>query len=168
MKKILIIAAASLAIVSAKAAAVDWKVTGAAATEGYSVYVLTSLASSYESADAIAAAAVGSGTITKSGRTYATTGTAKGASVTATTMAEAYFVLIESSTASSYTYYKTDMYALVYDPDNQESSPGTFGADAATMLSSGTSANFQSVPEPTSGLLMLLGMAGLALRRRRA
>ena len=25
-----------------------------------------------------------------------------------------------------------------------------------------------SVPEPTSGLLMLLGMAGLALRRRRA
>lgn len=28
--------------------------------------------------------------------------------------------------------------------------------------------NWQSVPEPTSGLLMLLGMAGLALRRRRA
>lgn len=30
------------------------------------------------------------------------------------------------------------------------------------------SSNWQSVPEPTSGLLMLLGMAGLALRRRRA
>ena len=27
---------------------------------------------------------------------------------------------------------------------------------------------YQAVPEPTSGLLMLLGMAGLALRRRRA
>ena len=27
---------------------------------------------------------------------------------------------------------------------------------------------YQSVPEPTSGLLMLLGMAGLALRRKRA
>lgn len=27
---------------------------------------------------------------------------------------------------------------------------------------------YQTVPEPTSGLLMLLGMAGLALRRRRA
>ena len=29
-------------------------------------------------------------------------------------------------------------------------------------------ANYQVAPEPTSGLLMLLGMAGLALRRRRA
>jgi len=28
--------------------------------------------------------------------------------------------------------------------------------------------SFQSVPEPTSGLLILLGMAGLALRRKRA
>ena len=29
-------------------------------------------------------------------------------------------------------------------------------------------ADWQSVPEPTSGLLLLVGMAGLALRRRRA
>ena len=34
----------------------------------------------------------------------------------------------------------------------------------------GNAANWQtvSVPEPTSGLLMLLGIAGLALKRRRA
>ena len=37
---------------------------------------------------------------------------------------------------------------------------------AVNMMSS--VGNWQSVPEPTSGLLMLLGMAGLALRRRRA
>jgi len=40
-----------------------------------------------------------------------------------------------------------------------------------TFTSAGTSSapnNFTAVPEPTSGLLMLLGMAGLALRRRRA
>ena len=39
------------------------------------------------------------------------------------------------------------------------------GASTATV---GGVRNWQAVPEPTSGLLMLLGFAGLALRRRRA
>ena len=37
---------------------------------------------------------------------------------------------------------------------------GTFAA--------GTQGGWTAVPEPTSGLLMLLGMAGLALKRKRA
>jgi hypothetical protein len=41
----------------------------------------------------------------------------------------------------------------------------TFGnMQSATQNAS----NWQSVPEPTSGLLLLLGMAGLALKRKRA
>ena len=37
-----------------------------------------------------------------------------------------------------------------------------------TTFAYASAGNFTAVPEPTSGLLMLLGMAGLALRRRRA
>ena len=39
---------------------------------------------------------------------------------------------------------------------------------AGTTFAYATAGNFTAVPEPTSGLLMLLGVAGLALRRRRA
>ena len=38
----------------------------------------------------------------------------------------------------------------------------------ANMTSATAASNWQSVPEPTSGLLLLLGMAGLALKRKRA
>ena len=41
---------------------------------------------------------------------------------------------------------------------------GTYGGLATTA----TEGKWSAVPEPTSGLLMLLGMAGLALRRKRA
>ena len=45
------------------------------------------------------------------------------------------------------------------------------GTYSVTSIASGASAgasNWQAVPEPTSAMLMLLGFAGLALRRRRA
>ena len=52
----------------------------------------------------------------------------------------------------------------------------TFEADSNITLSNmgtklcgtGDALTWQAVPEPTSGLLMLVGLAGLALRRRRA
>ena len=43
-----------------------------------------------------------------------------------------------------------------------------FGAQANSGLEIGAAGGWQAVPEPTSGLLMLVGLAGLALRRRRA
>lgn len=48
------------------------------------------------------------------------------------------------------------------------SGSATFGGGDLKLVSAGASSWTAAIPEPTSGLLMLLGMAGLALRRRRA
>ena len=55
-----------------------------------------------------------------------------------------------------------DVSGSFYEPP---ASGTTFTLNTASFANSGTIA---SVPEPTSGLLMLVGLAGLALRRRRA
>ena len=169
MKKLMIMITAIVAVLTVKAASVDWNVAGTSAQVGYTVYLLTSLADSYASASDIASAAVGSGTIAKNGRQTYASGTAASDSITTESMKNAYYVIVKSSDATDYTYYKVDMSSKVYDPANQESSSGFFDTvNATTILSSGTTANYAAVPEPTSGLLMLLGVAGLALRRRRA
>ena len=56
----------------------------------------------------------------------------------------------------------TDVTANMYEPP---ASGTAVALNAASFANSGTIA---AVPEPTSGLLMLVGLAGLALRRRRA
>ena len=171
MKKLIVVLGAVAIAMGVQAASVDWKVAGTAATNGYNVYLLTDLASSYESAAALASAAVGSGTIAKVGRDYGATGTAASDAITTDSMKNAYWVIVApGDNVTSYNYVKADMSAMVYDPDKQESSPGAFSSVTAANMLAGTSANFQTqtVPEPTSGLLIVLGMAGLALRRRRA
>lgn len=77
-----------------------------------------------------------------------------------------YYVALEmtyTTSAGTQTFLSTDAVAYTM--------PGT-GNGAPNFTTLGvvdTSATqFTAVPEPTSGLLMLLGMAGLALRRRRA
>ena len=58
-------------------------------------------------------------------------------------------------------------YTLVSDLDYTVAGMGTtiFGAATGTTATAWSTA---AVPEPTSGLLLLIGMAGLALRRKRA
>lgn len=167
MKKLITIITCAFSLCVANAASVDWKVTGTSAQKGYSVYVLTSLASEYASADEIATAAISNGTIAKSGMTY-TTGTKyiTNDAVTKDSMKNAYLVLIKDATDTEYTYMAVDLSSSVYDTQAQETTPGAFSTSVNNLVSGGTTASFSSVPEPTSGLLLLLGMAGLALRRK--
>lgn len=62
------------------------------------------------------------------------------------------------STDDSTTYYTP-----MYNPETYRQMSWTFGSNPTS-----NGWTVATVPEPTSGLLMLLGMAGLALRRRRA
>ena len=82
-----------------------------------------------------------------------------------------YSLIVFESPVDDYTKYE-GMYALVTgesyaDADPTEGSPFmVFHVDDA--ITSDMYKTASAVPEPTSGLLLLLGVAGLALRRRRA
>ena len=173
MKKLIIVAAAVLCGTFARAASVNWQVTGATADQvGYSVYMVAAISDAWTSGADVAkdATSLGtgtSGTIAKSGRVYSISSTtASGEDITASS--SLYLVLVKSADATDYTYVSMgDISGAVYEPP--ASATTTFSTTSAALLA-GTAGSFSSssVPEPTSGLLMLLGMAGLALRRRRA
>ncbi|MGN0847119.1 MAG: PEP-CTERM sorting domain-containing protein [Kiritimatiellia bacterium] len=168
MKKIIMAFAVIAMAVSVQAAAVNWKVSGTAATKDYTVYVMAgAVIDTWDSATAVAAAAVDSGVIALSGRNYLASGTASDAALTKT---DSFYYVVISADGSQYAV--SSAYAgadYVYDPNAAppESAPAvlpSFASATATYKEFGGSSG--DIPEPTSGLLMLLGVAGLALRRR--
>ncbi len=171
MRKLLIVAAAVFCGTIVHAASINWQITGATSAQvGYSVYMVSAISEAWTSgadvaADAAKLGAGTSGTIAKSGRVYnIPETTASGAGITSS--ASLYLVLVQSADAKNYTYISMgDISGAVYEPP--ASATTSFSTTSAALLA-GTAGTFSSspVPEPTSGLLMLLGVAGLALRRR--
>ena len=96
------------------------------------------------------------------------------ASVANGTVANQSFSTIDTLTVGQ----SYDFYYVISDSGKaltSDTKSGAALATGATSLHFGNQAtytqaagNWQSVPEPTSGLLLLLGMAGLALKRKRA
>ena len=64
--------------------------------------------------------------------------------------------------------YASDMTTVVADTYTVSGLSDNTWSGAGFTYATGGNFTAAAVPEPTSGLLMLLGMAGLALRRRRA
>ncbi len=181
MKKLIVMLGAIVVATMTQAAAVSWSVAGKTfapsgddpATNGraknYLVYAfsasdlsaVTAALSAGKVSDAIAYS-VSSGRTTATG---ATSGTFTGVTGSTYDMFLVAFDTYSSAdaaidTAKNYLVSAT-MTATTYEP------PAT-GTALAYDSSNFGSGSWAAVPEPTSGLLMLLGVAGLALRRRRA
>ena len=186
MKKIMIALAAVALAVSAEAAAFTWKsYTGQAVYEagtstqlgGATAYLFDS---SVVSQTALLTALFAEGEDKKSITDFTALSSAKttsGGAISSTsfeagdvgTTINAYFAIVDGdnvfiSTTASATGQETGAAQFQF---KGISSPSK--AEAIEFSGAATSAGwYTAVPEPTSGLLMLVGLAGLALRRRRA
>ena len=154
MKKLLILAAALIAGVAANAASVKWSAANIYGPDATTKY--TGTASLYAIIDGNATllntASVSAGAISATATQFETTALTGGETY-------AFYLVIEDS-AGTFTS------AQVSKPIQTTSTTTVgFGNMASQTQASGA---WAAVPEPTSGLLLLLGMAGLALKRKRA
>jgi hypothetical protein len=181
MKKLVVAALAIASSIALNAASVNWSMAngvlspspdGSQASGRASYYTMLIFTDSQ--ADAVNSA-IAAGNFTSLGTLALSTyqaakagtfgGTVNGLTGTSATLFAVVFDTYntDEGIADAGYYYKTGTITQnTYDPTGSD--PATTAVFSSTQMT-GT---WTAVPEPTSGLLMLLGMAGLALRRRRA
>ena len=190
MKKLVIAAFAVAFAACAQAASITWGTSGAfydivgeegdwaTVAEGTTAYFV--FASAYSQSDLVADYAAGAADMTKltaiNAGTIGADGTiaeVKGSSTTLSGSQSAYIVLFDGAK----NLFVSDSIALTIDElmgstyTFEEAQTGDIWANNGNASAGYQGAGWYSaaaVPEPTSGLLLLLGMAGLALRRKQA
>lgn len=174
MKKIVVVLSALALALGAQAASVDWQYTGVSEQTGYTVYVFTdAVAAQYDTFADFTKASVANAKIVETGGRTKTYWTSQQTYVEGAPIGEnLYFAVIKDADATEYTYGSMSTVGKIYDPAAQQTSPGIIKAANANVMTPGkiggvTPPGPSDVPEPTSGLLLVLGGAALALRRRR-
>ena len=174
MKKMLIAAALICAATLSHAAALNWKLTNiesspdVTATAGWMAYWMD--ASTYDAfsaldADKVAAYVTSNADYSKAmtvrngvGTVNSTNGSWSYVEGAPETVA-GYMVIFNNATAADATHYAFT---------EKVSTTVPAAGNMSVAVNFANSSGWQAVPEPTSGLLMIVGLAGLALRRRRA
>ena len=179
MKKIMIaLAAVAIAAVS-QAATVRWTMSqvqasdGSGAASGYLAMVFDATTAQSDVIAAVMAKDATTLATLANNWSQTTTSNASGllssagnGNYAASDAFSVYLVLFDAGSvadASNYFVSETKNGSINAAGSNATLAFGTFASQVTA-----TGAGWTAVPEPTSGLLMLFGMAGLALRRRRA
>ena len=194
MKKLIMTAAIVCAAVGAQAAAVDWSFTETVKKANYGTQVdltsytaylitqsawesFTALADDQRTADAFGALAkADSASITTTAGDWSTTSTSKygtGSQQADVASGNFYIILTDGNGYAASTVAEGTSYDHNADPLPSHKDPAWTIATTKTPLGTSSFTSFagagggsETIPEPTSGLLLLLGVAGLALRRR--
>ncbi len=185
MKKLLIVASLAFAASFVQAASVAWNGYGVATSGGVSTdanawqvvlmdtskTTISALSDAFASkdADTITTAITAGKVATTSAILVGDTSKYRWSGPEITTEGGTYYTLfVDRSIAKDQTgYYLVTAEQTVTNPDVGESAALSFGDQStATWNVYETAAPASDVPEPTSAMLLMLGMAGLALRRR--
>lgn len=172
MKKLVVITAVALAAICSQAASVHWNVTGTASDVGLTVYVVSALSEFTSVADVQAAALGSSGNSGKfvSGRNVAASGTVGGLDDSKSGQTQDFYYVIVSNDGNGYwASGKTsaEIYTTATTHTDSNVAASTFKTGDYTAWSTGGGGGGSGgVPEPTSGLLLLVGAGMLALRRK--
>ena len=159
MKKLLILAAILVAGVAANAASFKWSAANIYASNGTDKFSGTATLYAYAATETVADAIVAFSAPVTSGAISTTAGAFSNDALIGGT-AYNFFFTIEDGGKTFTSTTKENVLAQATSAVNI-----AFGnMQSATQNAS----NWAAVPEPTSGLLLLLGMAGLALKRKRA